>query len=256
MVVAGTDHQTPASRTLATAILSPRVRRALENQLQTALSDFDRKLSVVLMETDLHLGRQREQSSLPKLQVAAFESARMLRAAEAGLITYFLRELEAGLADIGGPRGARRLEDVAVRSRELALVDDSETNEGGALTNIALRNDSRNSLALQLMGYRYGVLAGAPAFDAEDLPLGPHALCHALRTAASEAGLSADVRLLIYRQFEKFAMADYPALLDMLNARLAEDGILPHLSFVPVRVRTFIDLAVRTWAEDVRAAVE
>ena len=243
MAVAGTDHQTPASRALAAATLSPRVRRVLENQWRTALSDLDRKLPVVLMETDLHLGRQREQSSLPKLQVAAFESARELRAAEAGLIMYFLRELEAGLADIGGPRGSRRLLDVTVRSRELALVDDSETNEGGVLANIALRNDSRNSLALQLIGYRYGVLAGAPAFDAEDLPLGPHALCHALRTAATAAGLSADLRLLVYRQFEKYAMADYPELLDMLNARLAEDGILPHLSFVPVRVRPATDEA-------------
>ena len=123
----------------------------------------------------------------------------------------------------------------------LALVDDSETNEGGVLANIALRADSRNSLALQLMGYRYGVLAGAPAFDAEHLPLGPHALCHALRNAALAAGLPADVRLLLYKQFEKVAMPHYPTLLDTLNARLAEDGILPHLSFVPVRLRPATD---------------
>ena len=71
MAAVGTDHQTPASRSLATAILSPRVRRALENQWQTARSELDHKLPAVLMETDLHLGRQREQSSLPTLQVAA-----------------------------------------------------------------------------------------------------------------------------------------------------------------------------------------
>jgi len=242
MAIAGTDQKTPASRTLATAILSPRVRRALENQWQTARSDLDRKLPAVLLETELHLGRQREQSSLSKLQVAAYESARLLREAETGLIKYFLQELEAGLANLDAPRDSRCLDDVtAAPSQEMALVDDCETNEGGVLANIALRSDSRNSLALQLMGYRYGVLAGAPAFDAEHLPLGSHALCHALRNAANAAGLSVDVRLLLYRQFEQVVMPHYPALLDTLNACLAEDGILPYLSFVPVRVRPASD---------------
>ena len=242
MASVGTNHQAPVPRTLASAILSPRVRRVLESQLQIALSDFDRKLPVLLMETDLHLGRQREQSSLPKLQEVAFESARKLREAEAGLVAYFLQELETGLVNLDAPRDSRCLEDVtAAPSQGLALVDDSETNEGSVLANIALRSDSRNSLALQLMGYRYGVLAGAPAFDAEHLPLGSHALCHALRNAANAAGLPADVRLLLYRQFEKVVMPHYPALLDTLNARLAEDGILPYLSFVPVRVRPASD---------------
>lgn len=244
MALAGTDHQTPASRTLASAILSPRVKRVLENQLQTAILGLDRKLSTVLIETDLHLTRQREQSSLPKLQVAALESARKLREAEAGLIAIFLQEIEVGLANLNAPRDSRYPDDeepTSVPHQELALVDDSETDESDLLTNIALRSDSRNSLALQLMGYRYGVLAGAPAFDAEHLPLGSHALCHALHVAANAAGLSVDVRLLLYRQFEQIVMPDYPALLDALNASLTEDGILPHLSFVPVRVRPASD---------------
>src|SRR3954462_3561434 len=98
MAVAGPDHQAPAPRTLATAILTPRVRHALENQMQTARADLERRLPVVLMETDLDLGRQREQSSLPKLQSVAFESMQTLRTAEAGLIARFMQELEAGLA--------------------------------------------------------------------------------------------------------------------------------------------------------------
>lgn len=209
--------------------------------MTTACSDLERKLPAVLMETDVHLGRQREQSSLPKLQMMAFESMRLLHTAEAGLIAWFLQELEAGLAGLNALRNSRRLEDVVAPSEGLTLVDDSDTNEGGLLASIALRADSRNSLALQLMGYRYGVLAGAPAFDAEHLPLGPHALCHALRKAANAAGLPTDVRLLFYKQFEKVVMPHYSILLDTLNVRLAEDGILPHLSFVPVRMRPATD---------------
>ena len=246
MAVADTEDQSPASRTLANAVLVPRVRRSLEHQLKTMLSALQRKLAVVLKETDLQLGRQAEQSRLPQLQAVAFESARIVRESEAGFTNHFLEELEAGLANLDSPRGSRRMEEVSAPSQALTLVDDAENNDGSVLASIALRSDSRNSLALQLMGYRYGVLAGAPAFDAEHLPLGPHALCHALRKAAHAAGLSDDVRLLLYGQFEKLVMPHYPALLDTLNAQLAEDGILPNLSFVPVRVRPASDATPQT----------
>lgn len=209
----------------------------MENQLQTASSDLGRRLLAVIIETEMQLGRQPAQRGLPKQQATTFEHSQLLRTAESALVKSFLREIEAGLIDLHAPRDSRSLEDVTAPTLELSLVDDSDTNEGGILANIALRSDSRNSLALQLMGYRYGVLAGAPAFEAEHLPLGPHALCHALRNAAEAAGLPTELRLLLYRQFDKVAMSQYPALLDTLNASLADDGILPHLNFVPVRLR-------------------
>ncbi|MEO6155068.1 MAG: DUF1631 family protein [Thermomonas sp.] len=237
MAVAGTDHQTPAALTLASAILPQRVRRALETQLQIARSDLGRRLLAVIIETEMQLGRQPAQRGLPKPQATTFGYSQLLRTAESGLVKSFLREIEAGLIDLHAPRDSRSLEDFTAPSLELSLVDDSDTNEGGILANIALRSDSRNSLALQLMGYRYGVLAGAPAFEAEHLPLGPHALCHAVRNAAEAAELPSELRLLLYTQFDKVAMSQYPELLDTLNATLADDGILPHLNFVPVRLR-------------------
>ncbi|WP_395625237.1 DUF1631 family protein, partial [Thermomonas sp.] len=237
MVANGSTQLSAAPKTLAAMTLPRRVRRALENQLQTANADLNRQLQVVLQETGLELGRQAERASDHNVQASLFESIRKLRGAEAGFAEQFARQLEATLAALRAPRVSRRLEELALPAQGLSLVEDAEMDEGAVLGSIAARGDSRNSLALQLMGYRFGVLAGGPAFDAEHLPLGPHALCHALRSACDWLMLSMDARLLLYRQFEKVAMAHYPALLDTLNARLAGDGILPHLSFVPVRVR-------------------
>ncbi|MDQ3038239.1 MAG: DUF1631 domain-containing protein [Pseudomonadota bacterium] len=236
MVVAGTDDASPASRALATANVPPRARRVLQNQLQTASSELRQRLLAVLMETEIVLGHQRDHSTSPKLKMTASESTGLLRAAESALVASFLQEIEVNLARLHAPRDSRSLEDFAAPSQELSLVDDSETNEGGMLATIAMRSDARNSLALQLMGYRYGVLAGAPAFEAEHLPLGPHALCHALRNAANAAELPSELRLLVYSQFEKVAMSHYPELVDTLNASLAAEGVLPHLNFVPVRL--------------------
>ena len=237
MVANGSTQLSATPKTLAAMTLPRRVRRALENQLQTANADLNRQLQVVLQETGLELGRQAERASDHNVQASLFESIRKLRGAEAGFSDQFARSLEATLAALRAPRVSRRLEELALPAQGLSLVEDVEMDEGAVLGSIAARGDSRNSLALQLMGYRFGVLAGGPAFDAEHLPLGPHALCHALRSACDWLMLSMDARLLLYRQFEKVAMAHYPALLETLNARLVGDGILPHLSFVPVRMR-------------------
>ena len=223
-------------KTLAAMTLPRLVRRALENQLQTA-ADLGRQLQVVLQETELELGRQAERVHDHNVRSSLFDSARRLRGAEPGFSSRFVQELEASLANLHAPRIARGLEDLKAPAQGLSLVDDVEMDEGSVLGSIAARSDSRNSLALQLMGYRYGVLAAGPAFDAEHLPLGPHALCHALRNTCDPLLPAMDARMLLYRQFDKIVMAHYPALLDTLNARLADDGILPHLNFIPVRVR-------------------
>lgn len=237
MVLAGSTPHAAAPKTLSAMTLPRRVRHALENQLQTATADLTRQLQVVLQETELELGRQAESAHDHKVQAALFDSLHKLRNAEPGFTSRFVQDMEASLANLHAPRVSRRLEDLTAPAQGLTLVENIEMDEGAILGSIAARNDSRNSLALQLMGHRYGVLAAGPAFDAEHLPLGPHALCHAVRNAADALLLSMDARLTLYRQFDKIAMAHYPALLDTLNTRLAGDGILPHLSFIPVRVR-------------------
>jgi hypothetical protein len=237
MAANGSTQQAAPPKTLAAMTVPRRVRRALENQLQTAVADLNRQLQVVLQETVLELGRQAERAHDHNVQAALFDSMRKLRGGESSFAARFAQDLEASLASLHAPRVSRRLEELTMPAQGLSLVENVEMDEGAVLGSIAARSDSRNSLALQLMGHRYGVLAGASAFDAEHLPLGPHALCHAVRSACESLLLALDARLLLYRQFDKIAMAHYPALLDTLNTRLAGDGILPHLSFVPVRVR-------------------
>lgn len=237
MAATGSTQHAAPPKTLAELSVPRRVRRALENQLQTAVADLNRQLQVVLQETVLELGRQADRAHDRNVQAALFDSIRKLRGADTEFAAHFAQDLEASLATLHAPRVSRRLEELTMPAPGLSLVENVEMDEGAVLGSIAARSDSRNSLALQLMGHRYGVLAGGPAFDAEHLPLGPHALCHAVRNTCESLLLALDARVLLYAQFEKIAMAHYPALLDTLNTRLAGDGVLPHLSFVPVRVR-------------------
>ncbi|HTL14903.1 MAG TPA: DUF1631 family protein [Thermomonas sp.] len=235
--MAATSHAQDPPKTLAQATFPRRVLQALQNQLQIAGTELGRQLQVVLQEAELALGRQADGVRSPAASNTLLEGARLLRDRGPSLAPGVLADLEAALAQLHAPRVTRPLEELRAPSGGLSLVDDLEMDEGSVLASIAARAETRNSLALQLLGHRYGVLAGAPAFDAEHLAVGPNALCHAMRMACEGLGLGTEARLVVYRQFEKVAMAHYPTLLEALNARLAADGILPHLSFVPVRIR-------------------
>ena len=237
MLATGSTQHADLPRSLAAMSLPLRVRRALENQLQTAVADLNRQLQIVLNEAGGELGRQAERVQDHNVRALLHANARKLQGAETAVAAAFARELEAGLVSLGMPRATFSNEASHSQPSEMALVEDIELDEGVILGGIAARSASRNSLALQLMGYRYGVLAASPALDAEQLPLGPLALCQALRTICDTLALASDARLVVYRQFDKIALAHYPALLETLNTRLAEDGILPHLSFIPVRAR-------------------
>ena len=122
-------------------------------------------------------------------------------------------------------------------SDELALVNDLEIEETSALTDAATRAELQHSLAMFLIGQRFGVLAGRPAFDVENLPVGPQALCRSIRRATEKLNLEVQARLMLFRAFERQVMPLYGNMVEAMNNELSTRGVLPHLQYVPVRAR-------------------
>ncbi|MCR6495395.1 DUF1631 domain-containing protein [Thermomonas sp. S9] len=172
----------------------------------------------------------------PALEIARLAAIRSLGRGGHAFTTRFMAQVEASLATLQAARAAHADADAAPVT-ELKLLEDDELSDETTLQNIASRMEARNSLALQLLGHRLGVLAASPALEGEALPLGPYALCNALADAADGLELSRYARLQLFQQFERAMAEFYPPLLEAANARLAQDGILPFLSFIPVRVR-------------------
>ena len=237
MAAVPAPNEATTSRTLAEAALPRRVRQALDHVMQEIRSDMGQQLQAVLLETEVALSRLNSPVHDPKVEAAKFVSLNNLRVGQQRFTSRFLADIEAGVAGLQSQRRNRRLEEPQETGIGLTLLDDEAMSDQGMLNNIASRIESRNSLALQLMGQRFGVLAGAPAFDGEHLPIGPYALCQALHDASRELEFPPHARTELFRQFEKVVMGLYSTLLEALNNRLASDGILPHLSFVPVRGR-------------------
>ncbi len=245
-MAAPTDPQDPAPKTLATAGLPRRVRRTLDRTLALVSEELERNLVTAISDFEEELFRLAERGGTTGGGGGTdyMHILRVVRLNRHDLVPRFMQLLEAGLAGLrkpGAPQSLSRLSSTPpqpLNFRNLSLVDESMMDEGAVLHEIASRQESRTNLVLHLLGQRFAVLAAAPAFDGERIPLGPQALCRAIRHAAEPLQLDHSARLLFYRTFDRRVMVQYPALCEKLDALLLEEGVLPGLSYVPMRSRS------------------
>ena len=228
-----------APRSLAAAGLPRRIRKLLEGALTLVTDDIEPNLGGMLNEFEQELFRLADQARNPGAESGYMQTLRTFRLNRADLIPHFILELEASLAGLRAPPGApvEIVQDRPSTFGKLSLVDEAVMDEGTVLREVASRQEGRANLALHLLGQRFGVLAGTPAFDGERMPLGPQSVCRAMRAAAQALDIEHDSRLLLYRIFDRHVMANYWRTLDRLDELLDREGVLTGLTYVPIRVR-------------------
>jgi hypothetical protein len=152
---------------------------SLEGNVVLAIRDLEQQLMRQVDQTMDNAERQRIRQAL-----VSVEGSRSV------LVANFLAALEAELALLQSPVVVRGQMTTRFRNAdEMTLVNDQEIEETSALTDAATKAELQNSLPLFLLGQRFGVLAGRPAFDAETLPVGPQALCRSIRRAVERINL-------------------------------------------------------------------
>ncbi len=229
----------PSAPTLASRPLPDRVRQLLGGILEYASDEIERSLVSMLNEFEQQLFKHAEQARSNSVQMRWLEAQRLVKRNRPDLVPRFLILLEAELAGIKDPPGARPpIGGFRSYPTELALLDTQDMDEATVLTEIAGRAEVRNSLPLYLLGQRFGVMAGKPAFDAESLPIGPQAMCRMIREASACLELATEHRLLLFRTFERHLMPVYGGFVESVNTYLSRGGVLPNLQYVPVRVRS------------------
>ncbi|MEZ5464788.1 MAG: DUF1631 family protein [Lysobacteraceae bacterium] len=229
-------HTSAPPPSLAQRNFPRRVRMLLEGVLKLVADDLERGLSLSLNETEQQLFKLAEQARNNEVQSHCFEALREIKRSRGDLIPRFMIGLEASLATLQDPP-AFDAADFNPKAGELSLVEVIEVDETTVLREVATRAEIGNSLPLFLLGQRFGVIVGRPAFDSESIPVGPHSLCRILRDAATCLGITEQDRVLLYRQFERQVLAHTNLLLDTLNGFLIRQKILPTLTFVPVRAK-------------------
>lgn len=216
--------------------LPRKVRHILQGLFELTSDAFQRELSAVLTEFEQQAFQNAEQARSNSIQVRWLETLRTVRRTRPEFIPRFLQDIEGQIALIRSPAATDEEERQARKAAgQLSLIDASEMEETTTLAEIGSRIEMRHSLPIYLLGQRFGVLAGKPAFDAESLPVGPQAICRLMRGAAAGLEISNEHRVLLYRLFERQMLIEYGRLLEALNNHLIKNGVLPGLQYMPFR---------------------
>lgn len=216
--------------------LPPRVRLMLEGMLALCGGVLERVITLTLNEFEQLLFKDAERARNATEQHDVFAALREVKRGRADVAPRFMQHLESTLARLDASTAPAAT--APRRSGEMSLVDNSDLDELVTLTEIATKGEIRHSQSLFALGHRLGVLAEAPMFDAETMPLGPHRVCDALRYAVAGLGLKLEQRLALYRLFDRHVVAELGVLYAALNDYLVEKHILRHLQVVLQRPRT------------------
>ncbi|CAN5681968.1 DUF1631 domain-containing protein [soil metagenome] len=228
----------PTQRTLAAAGLPRRVRGVLEHALTLVSEELDPSLHTLLDEFEQELFRLADLSRNRGNESGYMQTLRTFRMHRADFVPHFMLELEAAVATVRQPAAATpSAASPATAFHTLSLVEDSDLDEDSVLRDIAVRQEGRANLSLHLLGQRFGVLGGTPAIESSRLPLGPQSVCRALRHASHALQIDPDARVVLYRLFDRHVMTGMSGLLEKLDGLVADDGILPGLTHVPLRIR-------------------
>jgi hypothetical protein len=211
--------------------LPARVRELLEGVLGLFRRNLERSLVAVLDEFELNLVRQASKSRAGEPGERCMDSVDKTKGARSDLLARFALALENAVARLDqlAAGSAKDAAPSAPPVLELSLVGSTDLDESLTVQEIVTKAEVRNSLPLYELERRFAVLVARPAFSAETLPLGPAAICAALRHALACVAIPVEHRVAFFQTFDRLVMSGIGALYSAANTYFVEQRILRHL---------------------------
>ena len=117
----------------------------------------------------------------------------------------------------------------------LALVDDLELEESLAVSSMTAKAENRLQRTLYQVNQRLSVIIGGGKVDDSNNPIGPAALANAFRVAVREFEVNVQVKLIVFKLFERYVVAGLESVYDEVNIELIRAGVLPQVRHVAPR---------------------
>src|SRR5690606_10077585 len=145
------------------------------------------------------------------MQQQYFDGMRECRRRRGELERRFIENVEAAL-DLPDPGVAA----VAAADSELVLVESDELGAALAVSAMVSRSVRQHSRALSALTQRYGFMMGSPSLDEADNPLHPARLAELFRLLCGELQITLEVRLILFKLFERHVFGAIEALYSQL----------------------------------------
>ncbi len=116
-------------------------------------------------------------------------------------------------------------------SGDLALVDDEDLEENLAIDNLIAKAETAYHQPLFALKKRFSLLGGGAELDNKSLPLGPFVIVHSFAESIQELDTDIQIKLILYKLFERHLIAGLHRPYGEINQYLAEHGVCPTIKF-------------------------
>lgn len=204
--------------------------RLLERCGELALEQLRAALAQMLDRADDALFELAEKAGNDALQRTYFDAMREVRLKRAEIEELYAREFGAGVALLlRAPVPARGGGAHAIDIEALGLVDQEAVEEDIAISNMVAKIASAGREEIYALDRRVAFLLGRTEGDPGENPLGPKAICAAMRAATRPIESGIEVRLLVLKLFDRYVAGSVTAIHRVLNRYLIEHQVLPDI---------------------------
>jgi hypothetical protein len=213
-----------------TRLVPARSAELLTESQRLASERLPGSLKTVLDKADdalFELANKADSSQRQNLYFDAMRELRLKRDSfEARFIASFNEEFEDSIDRDKAVHSALRL----APELELTLVESDEVEESLALTSFVESVRAKCKHQLFHLDRRMGYLLGQPDLADKDNPLGPQVIGSAFRTACQQLESEIEVKLTLFKMFDKFAGAGIHQMYSDLNDHLIRRDVLPKIT--------------------------
>lgn len=203
--------------------------RLLKECRKRASSRLTTSLTGMLDKVDDALFELAEKAESNAVQSLYFDAMREVRIKRQAIETGFKDNFEAGFDNEANGGRAAETGELHDSELSLSLVETDELEESLAVTNMVGKINTASKESLGNLDRRMGLLLNDPELKRCGNPVGPEVICNAFSDACQVIGSGVKVRLIILKLFDRYVVADLPALYQDLNQFLVENGVLPKI---------------------------
>lgn len=191
-------------------------------------------LQTLFAQVDDELFKLSDKAENSSLQAIYFDSMRYVRRERETIEQIYTKKLQDQFDEFWRNRStpglARKTPTVEFGEDSFELLEDANLEEDLAIN--AMIQKGNNLFHLELFGLskRFGVLQNCEEIPLETNPVAPSALCGAFAVVIKPHEIDLNVKLLIYKLFDRVMLSAYGPVYHEINSYLVGEGVLPSIA--------------------------
>jgi hypothetical protein len=209
-------------------------KKEINNQLisqgrQILSTSFSKILKSFFEKIDDELFVLSDKAENSTLQATYFDAMRYVRKERSRMQNNYLKLIERGYDDFWAEKAKSFAASDQTENDEFSLVENEMLEEDLAIVTMTDKGENRYYSELYALNKRFAALLNADEVSKEQNPVAPAQLCQAFRSTLDPLTLDLEIKLVIYKIFDRLVLSNVGAIYVELNSLLISQGVLPKI---------------------------